>query len=123
MMLPLHQLLVAPWKQFGEVYLPRYRFNAFAILDMSDSGKGLVFLEFQQSAPIDLEELHYLPQGMMDLAVDLIQRGGHEPCRNVGQQRLKLQPFLKTLLRCNLLFVCSRKVFRSCLYTFLQFLM
>jgi len=99
--LPLHQSLGTPWKQFDEVYLPRYLFNAFAILEMRDSGKGLVFLDFQQTAPIDLEELHDPSQGIVDLAVDLIERDGHEPCRKVKQQRLKAQPLLQALFRCH----------------------
>ena len=40
-MFALLQLLVAPRKQFGEVYLPRYRFQTLAKGGMRDSGKGL----------------------------------------------------------------------------------
>jgi hypothetical protein len=66
---------------------------------MRDSGKGLVFPHFQQTAPIDLEELHYPSQGIVDLAVDLIERDCHEPCGKVKQQRLEAKPLLEALLR------------------------
>ncbi len=46
---------------------------------------------------IDLEEHLYLPQGIIDLAVDLIEGGDHDTCRKIKQQRPKLQPILQDM--------------------------
>jgi hypothetical protein len=76
---------------------------------MRDSGKGLVFPHFQQTAPIDLEELQYPPQAVHDLAVDLIKGDCHETCGKVEQQRLEAQPLLEALLRRRCPFACIRR--------------
>jgi hypothetical protein len=46
---------------------------------MGDPGESPVFPEFEQSAPVDLEEFPYPPQAIDDLAVDLIKGDGQEP--------------------------------------------
>ena len=52
---------------------------------MGDAGKGLVLQEFQQGAPIDLEELPDPPQGMADFVVDLLDGNGDESGGEIRQ--------------------------------------
>jgi hypothetical protein len=91
-----HSLRLHPRKLVGTKQSMRDRMQAGVPIKMSENEcSGPIRRNLPQRRMLDLETLADSALRVFDFAVDLIGRNIHEPCRDVGHQRLKAQALLQ----------------------------